>query len=100
MDTTLAVGLIVLAFGAGFLAGKNGTGAKSLPPVTDPDPKALEAVRPILAAEGKIAAIKAYREKSRHGSSGSQVRRRDDRVLIKGMTFPGRNAADCWRSGL
>ncbi len=62
MDTTLAGGLIAFAFGAGYLVGKNGIGAKSPSPRANPDPKALEAVRPILAAEGKIAAIKAYRE--------------------------------------
>ena len=59
--------LIAFAFGAGYLLGKQGIGAKSLPPLADPDPKALEEVRPILAADGKIAAITAYREKTGTG---------------------------------
>ena len=66
MDTSLAVLLIVLAFGAGFVLGKKATGSE-LPPPATPDPVALDAVRPILAAEGKIAAIKAYREKTGTG---------------------------------
>ena len=67
MDITLAGGLIACAFGAGYFVGKGGLAAKSLPPLADPDPKALEAVRPILATDGKLAAIKAYREKTGTG---------------------------------
>ena len=64
MDTSLAIALIVLAFGAGYVFGKK---AEPLPPPAAPNPAALEAVRPILAAEGKIAAIKAYRERTGAG---------------------------------
>ncbi len=67
MDTTLAGGLIAIAFGAGYVLGKNGRGATTLPPLAEPDPAALEAVRPILVADGKIAAIKAYRENTGTG---------------------------------
>ena len=63
----MAGGLIAFAFGAGYLIGKAGVGAQSVQPLADPDPKALEAVRPILATDGKLAAIKAYREKTGTG---------------------------------
>ena len=59
MDTFWAISLIVIAFGAGYFVGKKGPGAESLPPPAPLDAAALEAVRPILAGEGKIAAIKA-----------------------------------------
>ena len=58
----MAIALIVLAFGTGYVFGKKGPSSESLPPPAVPDLAALDAVRPILAAEGKIAAIKAYRE--------------------------------------
>jgi hypothetical protein len=64
MDTTWAISLIALAFGAGYLLGRKGSISEPLPPPPPPDVMALEAVRPILASEGKIAAIKAYREKT------------------------------------
>jgi len=53
--------LALLTFGAGYMFRKF---TEPLPPPAAPDPAALEAVRPILAAEGKIAAIKAYREQT------------------------------------
>ena len=59
------IGFVVIAFGAGYVAGKGG--ASSLPPPAPPDLMALKSVRPILDAEGKIAAIKAYREKTGTG---------------------------------
>jgi len=64
MDTSLAIALIVLAFGAGYVFGKKGPGSGTLPSPAAVDHGALDAVRPILAAGGKIAAIKAYREKT------------------------------------
>ena len=67
MDTSLAIVLIVLAFGTGYVFGKKGPGSEPLPPRAAPDLAALDAVRPILPAEGKIAAIKAYREKTGTG---------------------------------
>ena len=67
MDTSLAIALIVLAFATGYVVGKKGLGSEPLPPPAAPDLAALDAVRPILAAEGKIAAIKAYREKTGAG---------------------------------
>ena len=63
MDTGWIIAMVVLAFGAGFGAGRqSGAASASAPPPVPPDPEALEAVRPILASEGKIHAIKAYRE--------------------------------------
>ena len=67
MDFTLAIGLIALAFGMGYVFGKMGSAASSSPPPAPPDLAALEAVRPILVGEGKIAAIRAYREKTGTG---------------------------------
>jgi len=67
MDTSVVIALIVLAFGTGYALGKKGPGPESLPPPAELDPAALDAVRPILATEGKIAAIKAYREKTGAG---------------------------------
>ena len=67
MDTSTVFGLIALAFAAGYFVGKGRLAAKPSAPPTPPDLKALEAVRPILAGEGKIAAIKAYRERTGTG---------------------------------
>jgi ribosomal protein L7/L12 len=64
MDFMTAMVLIAIAFGVGYATGRMGQGAA---PPAPPDRKALEAVRPILEAEGKIAAIKAYREKTGAG---------------------------------
>jgi hypothetical protein len=67
MDTTLAIALIAIAFGAGYFLGRKGPVPDSLPAPAPPDQAALDAVRPILASEGKIAAIKAYRERTGAG---------------------------------
>lgn len=67
MDTTLAIALIAIAFGAGYFLGRKGPVSEPLPPPAPPDLAALDAVRPILASEGKIAAIKAYRERTGAG---------------------------------
>ncbi len=58
MDLTLALALIVGAFLIGWVLGQSSGEKSPLPP---PDPAALNAVRPIFAAEGKILAIKEYR---------------------------------------
>ena len=62
MDTT-TLAFIAVAFVVGYVFGSRGKGdrASSAPPVP-PDPAALARVRPILASDGKIAAIRAYRE--------------------------------------
>ena len=60
------IALILLAFVAGFVLGRKGPNTEALPCV-EPDLFALDAVRPILDTEGKIAAIKAYREKTGAG---------------------------------
>ena len=67
MDMTLAISLIALAFGAGYMLGKSASPAEAPAPPVPPDPAALAAVRPILASKGKIAAIKAYREQTGTG---------------------------------
>ena len=46
-----------------------GSGTLALPP----DPEALDAVRSILVSEGKIAAIKAYREMTGAGLRDAKV---------------------------
>jgi len=63
----LAISLILIAFGMGYVFGKMGPAREPLAPPAPPDLQALESVRPILAGEGKIAAIKAYREKTGTG---------------------------------
>ena len=72
MDTWLIIGLIVLAFGAGYVAGKSPQASEPSEP-SPPDIMALKAVRPILAAEGKIAAITAYREKTGAGLRDAKI---------------------------
>ena len=67
MDMSLAISLIALAFGAGFMFGKSASPAQASAPPAPPDAAALAAVRPILASDGKIAAIKAYREQTGTG---------------------------------
>ena len=67
MDSSLAYALIAVALGAGYVIGKKGLASEPYPPPEPPDPAALEAVRPILLADGKIAAIKAYREQTGAG---------------------------------
>jgi len=63
VDTTLAFGLIAGAFVVGYMLGRAAPRAPVVPPAP-PDPEALEAIRPVLAERGKIAAIKAYRERT------------------------------------
>ena len=63
----MAISLIVIAFGMGYVFGKMGRAAEPLAPLAPPDLAALESVRPILADEGKIAAIKAYRKRTGTG---------------------------------
>ncbi len=66
MDMIVAIAFILGAFVLGFRLGRQGSGSEALPAVP-PDPVALAAVESILASEGKIAAIKAYREKTGTG---------------------------------
>ena len=65
MDMTLALALIAAAFFLGYGVGRSS--ADGLAPPATPDAAALEAVRPVLANEGKLAAIKAYRDKTGTG---------------------------------
>ncbi len=63
MDASTAYGLIAAAFVVGYVLGLC-TPRAPAPPAVPPDTDALEAVRSILVQEGKIAAIKAYRERT------------------------------------
>jgi ribosomal protein L7/L12 len=63
MEPSIAYALIAVAFVVGYLFGR-GKSPESSPAPVAPDPEVLEAVRPILEAEGMIAAIKAYRERT------------------------------------
>ncbi len=63
---TLALALIAAAFFLGYAVGGRSSANGLAPPAT-PDAAALDAVRPVLANEGKIAAIKAYRDKTGTG---------------------------------
>jgi len=67
MDMPLALGLIAAALVIGFVFGRRAPGGTPLPPPASPDQAALAAVRPILASDGMIAAIKAYRERTGAG---------------------------------
>ena len=67
MDSFWAIALPILAFVVGFLLGRKAPGSEPLAPPAPPDAAALDAVRPILAADGKISAIRAYREKTGAG---------------------------------
>ena len=66
MEATTAYLLIACAFLLGLVLGR-ARPAASLPPPAPPDPQALASVRPILEREGKIAAIRAYREQTGTG---------------------------------
>ncbi len=66
MDASTAYLLIACAFAAGFFLGRLKLGDPLEPPAP-PDVDALDAVRPILEREGKIAAIKAYRARTGGG---------------------------------
>ena len=65
MDTILAISLIVIAWFGGWVMGRNSVAAVSESP--PPDPDALEVARRVLMDDGKIAAIKVYREKTGAG---------------------------------
>ena len=67
MDTTLAISLIVIAAFGGWVIGRNSVAAVSESPPPPPDPVALEVARRVLTDDGKIAAIKIYREKTGAG---------------------------------
>ena len=66
MDPSTAYLLIACAFVCGFVLGRTKRGEPLAPPAL-PDDDALEAVRPLLEREGRIAAIKAYRERTGAG---------------------------------
>ena len=66
METTTAYALIAAAFLVGYVLGGRKQPEPLAPPLP-PDLGALESVRPILEREGKIAAIKAYRERTGAG---------------------------------
>lgn len=61
MDTSLAVLLAAGTFVLGLLLGKQSGPSPAQPPAPI-DPKALELARQVMAREGKIGAIKSYRE--------------------------------------
>ncbi len=61
MDITTALALIAAAFLVGYTLGGRGP-REAAAPSAPLDSVALERVRPILESEGKIAAIRAYRE--------------------------------------
>lgn len=63
MESVTAYALITAALALGYALGRR-TRSEPLAPPVQPDPEALEAVRLILDREGKIAAIKAYRERT------------------------------------
>ena len=62
MDPLMAFLLIACAFVGGYVLGR--IKGDSLAPPAPPDADALEAVRPILERDGKVAAIRAYRERT------------------------------------
>ncbi len=62
MEESTAYMLIAAAFVVGWVLGHSTRSAESSPPPAPPDAAALDKVRPILQTDGKIAAIKAYRE--------------------------------------
>ncbi len=66
MESSTAYMLIGAAFIVGYVLGR-ASPAATLPAPVPPDADALEAVRPILVRDGKIAAIKAYRELTQTG---------------------------------
>lgn len=62
MDETTAYFLIAGAFMVGWVLGWTSKPSAPASPPVPPDADALDQVRPILQTDGKIAAIKAYRE--------------------------------------
>ena len=66
MSEATAYLLIAIAFLVGFVLGRRSPVTPAPLPVP-PDPEVLEAIRPILERDGKIAAIKAYRERTHVG---------------------------------
>jgi hypothetical protein len=67
MDMTLAISLIVIAWGCGWAMGRGTRPSVPAPPLAPPDPAALEMARRVLMDEGQIAAIKLYREQTGTG---------------------------------
>lgn len=64
MDMT-TIGLVAGGFLVGYVVGRVSGGSREPPaPPAPVDADALSAVRPILEREGKIAAIRAYRERT------------------------------------
>ena len=62
METSTVVMIAVAAFLAGLSVGKAGPAVRPPAPPAPIDPKALELARRVLPLEGKIGAIKAYRD--------------------------------------
>lgn len=63
MNPIMILLLAAGAFAAGYVCGRRSTGGGDrLLPLAPIDPKALELARRVLPLEGKIGAIKAYRE--------------------------------------
>ena len=62
MDTSNAVLLATGTFLVGLFLGRRAKPGVHLPPPAPIDPKALELARRVLPLEGRIGAIKAYRE--------------------------------------
>ena len=67
MNSTTAYLLIAGAFFLGYLLGRRAPAAQPLPPPASPDPDVLRIFAPQESLEGKIAAIKAYRERTGAG---------------------------------
>lgn len=63
MESTTAYALIMAALALGYALGRR-TRPAPPPPQAQPDPEALEAARWVLERDGKIAAIKTYRERT------------------------------------
>lgn len=62
MDTLGVVAVAAVAFFLGRMHGRRQRGEDRLPPPAPIDAKAIELARQVLPLEGKIGAIKAYRE--------------------------------------
>lgn len=62
MATPTVIAIAVAMFVCGWIVGRRRADETELPPPAPIDPKALELARRVLPLEGKIGAIKAYRE--------------------------------------